>query len=139
MKQLNGWQRLWVVIVIVWACVVPMVGYTLWPVSGAVANTAVYGRMNPANVEHLFGEGLPIEDARPLEAEPAWPILKVDGHVLRFLGRVSESDKSRTARDYQTALRHVLALKRAVFAGEAFAWWAVPSASLYLVGWAVAW
>ena len=43
--RLGGWQRVWVVLVVPWALVVVLVGYSRFPTPGSVSHGEVYAGM----------------------------------------------------------------------------------------------
>ncbi len=166
--KLNGWQRLWVVVAVVWILPVLAMSYELWPPTADVTNAEVYARMKPedthrfvdydpdaATVAAIAAGATRLQPEVPPSPAPTGTIFDqlaareaaenqaqlafVDGHELKIFAGVSREDMSRIVSDYNASLRHILALKRAVFVGEAFAGWIVPAVALYALGSAVGW
>jgi hypothetical protein len=184
--KLNGWQRLWVVVAVVWMLPVLVLSYPLWPTITGVPKADVYIRMKPDDGRRLLDYnpfasigGIPdapkgitqvpsgndpfaayggaaLQNGQPLRLPPGatlvpeftdirplpgneGPVVDIDGHTVQFKKNIPQEDMNQTARAYDSILRHILALKRMAFVGEALASWMVPAVALYALGWAIGW
>ena len=157
--RVNGWQRLWVLTIGLWALVVAFFAWGLWPragtvsTAGSVSTGEVIARMDQEELAMLstaalartFGGRLLDEDGRVL---PDVDIEMVDigGHNVWFASDLSSSDRDHFAGRFSDALtnildskRRALAPRRRAVATQALAWWAIPALAVYALGWAVGW
>jgi hypothetical protein len=67
------------------------------------------------------------------------PVVDIDGHTVTFIGDIPQQEMNQTGRAFYTALRGILAHRRATLIGEAFALWALPVIALFALGWAFRW
>jgi hypothetical protein len=51
--RLNGWQRLWVLLVILWLLPVVLFSYGTWPTTGSIPKADVYKRLKPEDGRRL--------------------------------------------------------------------------------------
>ena len=140
---MKGWQRLWVVVAVIWILPVIAVTYERWPQAESITNVEVFAHMNPQ-------DRLPIDEAATLNewklggmsddaaasAMERIPSVLVDGRRFRF---GDPEDFARFTAAFDLGLKQALTSKRKAFSGEAFAAWAMPLAALYTLGWAVRW
>jgi hypothetical protein len=142
--RFNGWQRLWVVVLVLWAITVLLFGFLLWPTAMDVSHGDVFAQMQPdhvqkfASAQGVRGEGEDITDLFN-KAGQSRTTVEVGGHTLTFRADVSSEDMNRVGGEYYAALRRVLSIRRSTFVGEAITAWIIPPAALYALGWAVAW
>jgi len=165
--RLNGWQRLWVIVSVLWLVVVTLFSYLLWPTvsSGTLHSTAYdqlpremqlkffdplsfllekrVGTTDP-ETERLANEwvakqwGLPF----PEKPEDAGISVNASGHVFTFRSGVTQTEAEEMAHKYVKLVHRALADARqeGVRAGRtAFFVWVVPCLALYGLGWAIAW
>ncbi len=143
--RLNGWQRLWVVIIVAGLTPALWLAHELWPTAADMSNFDVFTRMNPEDARRLadYSDVLAAHyggyraDSSP--GTPQGPVMDVEAHTLQFIAGASRSDMNRTADSFSATLRRLLLRERIALAGEVLVWWALPSIALYLLGWAVAW
>lgn len=86
--HLNGWQRLWIVVITVYAVFVGIFAYVETPTLNDVPSSTILIDRLPANYRDLLKGFIPIDG---LQAE--FP----NGHVLRFRQGVTESQVSSVA------------------------------------------
>jgi len=156
MTRLNGWQRLWTVVVVIWLLLVLAFGYLLWPTAMSVPKSDVYVSIPPASGRGLIdyydilapkqgGQSEPLVGADVTDwfakyaTENQGPTVHIDGHILQFRKGVSENTMSQLSGDYYGALHRILTVKRSKFVGAVFVSWILPVIVLYLLGWAIAW
>ena len=132
--QLNRWQRLWIVSLVVWTLVVEALAYSAWPTTESVQPDEVYVHMPRSTKWALSDAGEP-DTFGPQEG----PIIDIESHSVRFLAGVPDDKMTTTMNAYSAALHEALRAKRLRDAQRWFAVWAVPAVALYIVGWAVGW
>jgi hypothetical protein len=132
--RLNGWQRLWIVSLVLWTLVVEALAYSTWPTSDSIRPDDVYARM-PRSTKWVLRDAGEPDPLVPKEG----PIIDVDSHRVRFLSGVPDHKMTTTVNAYSAALREALRAKRYRDAKKWFAVWAVPPVALDLAGWAVGW
>jgi hypothetical protein len=144
--RLNGWQRLWVAVTLMWLCVVLVLGYGLWPTSASVSKGDVYARMSEASAKWLidFYDVLAAQAGGRSEQPDGFipdkgETVDIGGHLVQFAAGATEADMKRVAGEYYAALRQALAARRIKFAVQSVAFFSVPAVCLYLFGWSVAW
>jgi hypothetical protein len=138
--RLNGWHRLWLVAVALWALLIAALAYARWPTAASVEPDDVYARM-PRSTKWILrdaGEPLfrPTRDIRPPSDSI---IIDIDGHSVAFLAGAPDDTVTTTVNAYSAALRETMHANRVRYAQELFAWWAAFAIALYLAGWIVAW
>jgi hypothetical protein len=138
--RLNGWHRLWLVTVAMWALLIAGLAYSTWPTAASVEPDVVYARM-PRSTKWILrdaGEPLfrPERDIRPPSDSI---IMDIEGHRVAFLAGVPDDSVATTMNAYSAALRDVVHAKRVRYAQELSALWAAPAIALYMAGWTVAW
>ena len=155
---LNGWQRLWVVLSVLWLFVVCTIGIVAWPMPASVPHGEVYLKM--VNVDHdgarfvdfvpaLTAVGAEPQKGTVVSFDPNWgtsqegphgATIDVGGHRLQLALRdMPDSDVNRAVGEYYAALRKVLVSKRITFTGQLAAVWLIPLAALYALGLSVGW
>ena len=165
--RLTGWQRLWILVSVLWLVVVALFSYLLWPtVSSDTVHSIVYDQLpremqlklfdpfsflseKPVGItdpeaERLANEwvakqwGLPF----PEKLEDAGITINVSDHVLTFRTGVTQAEAEEVAHKYVELLHRALAAarhERVQAARTAFLVWVVPCVMLYALGWAIAW
>jgi hypothetical protein len=136
--RLNGWQRLWVLITVLWMIAVVSVSYLLWPVAGSIQNSDVYAQLKPEDSQRLYDRWAKYAVPPDFIPDPGKTV-DIGGHTVQFAQGLSENDMNKTAAAYYAALQHILLVRRVEFGGEAIAAWSIPVAALYAIGWAVGW
>ena len=143
---LNGWQRLWTVLVAVWAMAAGVGGYALWPAavhysSGepltdeelrAVApelskNQSLADKLTPDERKRALELGIFVGDApgvRRVKAD--------DGTIHSFSPNATDAEIS-------AALNAGRRGRIAKYIIRVIGVWAIPAAALYAVGWSCAW
>ena len=138
--RLNGWQRLWAVVVVLGGLSLAVLAYATWPTTESVEPDEVYVRMPRSTTWVLRDAGEPLfrptQDVRPTRDST---IVDIEGHSVPFLAGAPEDQVTSTVNAYSAALREALRAKRLQYAQERFAWWAVPAVALYMAGWGVGW
>jgi len=151
--RLNGWQRLWVVVVGVWLLLILAGSYWGWPTAEYVSRADVLKQMKAGDAKQFldycdFVFEQPQQESKgqdssqscgPWSKYQAGQPVEIGGHTLQFINGLSQEQMNHTAGEYYGLLRSTLAVRRAEFAGDAFALWIVPAVALYAVGWAIGW
>jgi hypothetical protein len=128
--HLNGWRRLWLVVVVIYAAVVGVFAYVGTPTPNDVPSSTILIDRLPAEYRDLLKGFIPDDG---LQAE--FP----NGHVLKFRQGVTKSQVSSVAKAYAAVFTDALDAKRREFALLILAAWLFPSVALYGLGEGVAW
>jgi hypothetical protein len=142
--KLNGWQRLWVVVAVLWMLPVLVYVFALWPRAGAITKAQVYDRMTQEDGRRLDDYwpviaaeyGGTSSESRLHVVEPS---VNVDGYSLEFSEGTTPEDMKRTTEGFHDGLRQALLRTRLSFTGLALTVWVVPVMMLYALGWGIAW
>jgi hypothetical protein len=159
--RLNGWQRLWIVLSVLWLMVVLGVGYVRWPLtpaaftrsedrhysvkdSGTGKTLDFRGPQPPtlAQFQNIFvTEGIVPSDTAyeivqiPGLGETEFPFMTFKSEVRTMSDAEVTAAAAKLSREYVRTVHR----QQMTFTGEAFAAWVLPVAVLYLLGWAIAW
>jgi hypothetical protein len=143
--SLNGWQRLWVLVGVIYACAVAVFCFFNYPNKLTIAE-----HLGAPDVE--LGNNVPTQPVRYVQIKEKW--IKVE-HTARnkekdecvYLRNNAWSEPIRCSdlnlvdlpREFNDSDIHTLNLKRARFIGIAALFWAVPFAVIYVFGAGVGW
>lgn len=141
--KLGGWQRLWVVVAVLYLLVVAGVTWSTWPASvsheytlysriPSEARTRILNSHVKAENEQAF-----IQDART--AKDAELVEMLNSHILVFRKDLPRAEAEASARAYWAEVEHVAKENRVAHLAQAIAWWAIPLALIYALGLAVRW
>lgn len=136
--HLNGWQRLWAVVAVVWTLVVLSFTVIVRPTTATVSKDKVFARMSAVNGRTLVDFPDPTVDAVGFIPDKGATV-DIGGHVVQFAAGVTKADMERTAEDYYANLQRALTEERTQFAAVAAAYSLLPPIALYMLGWAIAW
>ena len=138
-KRLNGWQRVWVVVTILYLVPVCVVAIDSFPKARDYARTRIHDSIEAVG-RHMetTTAGYTFEGAYAVRQKYYGGLSDeeiIDRLNAKFKGKV---DFSRIELEY---LRKLDGLRgeQAKVIGYAFMWWLIPSSCLYLLGLAVAW
>ncbi|MBI3001860.1 MAG: hypothetical protein HYY46_25875 [Deltaproteobacteria bacterium] len=139
--KLNGWQRLWILVSVLWFVVVAFFTSALLP--NSVPPERVYERLPKemsAKLLKVVSNPFDIFDKSD-RAEEVGISLHVDsGDTLWFRKGVTIKEAELVANTYDELLRQSLRHERIQHLFPyAFLFWVVPCAVLYALGWAIAW
>lgn len=142
---LNGWQRLWVLIGVIYACAVAAFSFINFPNKLTISEY-----LGSSNVE--LGNFIPTEPVYYVLIKEKW--IKVD-HTAKHKNKdqciylrdnewsepISCEDFYRVdlPREFNESDRRTLTLKRAKFIGGTVLFWAIPLVALYIFGAVVGW
>jgi hypothetical protein len=132
MRRLNGWQRLWVVVLLLWAVPLGVFGWGQWPLHPR----AVSGEIRTAYHETRQWDGAEWRVIATFEDPSAefarLTVFASDGYAFRF----------HEGTDPQAAIGAVgqaLRAERAILIAKLAATWLVSGVALYAFGWSCAW
>jgi hypothetical protein len=134
--RLNGWQRLWALIGVLYGVLVVGVCYFNFPRFESVTHQG--GFYNQFSIEQrslLAGNGEFVKEQTETGQQVEFP----NGHVMTFKPGVTEEQIGTVARAYAQAVQTVLSSHRVNFTLHAVLAWLVPSLGLYAIGWGIAW
>src|SRR6266699_4210330 len=124
--QLNGWQRLWVVVTMLWLLAVLGMSYLNWPTENDVSSYEVRPRLSPAEEQVIAA------------ADPSY------GHFItpdeaELVSDPTPAEEARVLAIVRPIRRTLLREKRVKATTMAVAAWSIPVALLYALGWSVGW
>ncbi len=130
--RLSGWQRLWVVLVVIYSGIAAFLAITNFPIASRVRHThSIYRHMDSSNVEKIVQNS---EDKSGVTEEKM-----PNGHVLTFREGTSNEEIKKVARDYYAATEKIAQDQQPKFIMNAFLLWIIPSILLYILGWSIGW
>jgi hypothetical protein len=142
-KHINGWQRLWVVLVVLY--LVPVIASTLgkWPTEYKFNDAMILECIeSAARHSESTTPGLTYEKAR---AELMWDYYgsfdsKPDIWAIEGI-RSAYGDKANIVEIQDKYIDKIVNIRteQAKVFGVAVLWWLIPSALLYLIGLVIAW
>lgn len=140
--NLNGWQRLFVVVAVLWSMLVVAVAMFDWPSESHLTRAEVFAHLDPTVGGRIDGYQSPngfIPDI-PIPA-PEKVAINVAGHDLDVTADPKDRDASllAIAGAYAAAMRETLRARRMNYAGLSAAVALVPMVMLYALGYSVAW
>lgn len=143
--KLGGWQRLWVVVAVLYLLVVAGVTWSTWPTSASVSHEyTLYSRLPPEARTRILNSQVKaeneqafIQDART--AKDAELVEMPNSHMLVFRKDLPRAEAEAPARAYWAEVEHVANEHRVAHLAQAIAWWAIPLALIYALGLAVRW
>ena len=134
MSKLNGWQRLWVLVTLLWLFAVVAGSWTIFPTDERQVGSA---RALNAEVRQLFNPNpAPSENCfqyNDLQALKDCTKAKLDQEALQWK-RADEDEEKITERVDREG--HEV---QALFVAKAVAWWLIPALCVYLLGLGVWW
>jgi hypothetical protein len=137
--RLNGWQRLWLVTVVLWTAAVVLFAVLEWPTTWSISQADVVRRLPPTDARKFRDSEDRNWPSGPPGVGEAGGLVGYSGHSVRLIAGLADADRDRLARTYVAALTVALDERRSGFILEALAWWAIPVFMLYAFGWAIAW
>ncbi len=134
LSRLNGWQRLWLLVSVIYFLLVVSLTALLLPKKSDYLRTRVYDTIN------LIIKNIPeLRGSYAYQIRDAYPELSDDDVVKRihskFKGQV---DFSSIEDEYNARLAKLPSAQAEAF-GIGFLFWIVPVALTYLLGWAIGW
>ena len=143
--KLSGWQRLWIVVAVVYLMAVAVVTWSTRPTSASVSHEfTLYLHLPPEARTRILNSHVKAEneqefihDART--AKDAELVEMPNSHMLVFRKGQPRAEAEASARAYWAAIEHVANGKLIAHFAQAIAWWAIPLALLYAFGLAVRW
>jgi hypothetical protein len=156
MATLNGWLRLWVVVMVFWTVLVLSVGYVGWPSSYSLSKLEAEAEMPQEVVivdgegsNHIFPPGFDLERARSIVEEGGYEVIPLSPEGWNISGnpKVGETRDDAWHRHGEhtdvverlESERQALTDRRVTHAQFVFMTCAIPPVFLYAFGWSVGW
>lgn len=131
--NLNGWQRLFVVVGVVWLVAVAVVFCRKWPTAREISTASVCAAMDSNDAGRLCDCGA------KCSIHWDWPNGETWGRYLFFKDGILPADKDRSLHAFGVTLERILTHKRVAVAARALGFWLLPLTTLYAAGWASGW
>jgi hypothetical protein len=138
-KHLNGWQRLWVVLVVLYLVPVVLINIDALPTASDYARTRLHDSIDLAG-KHMESTtpGYTFEGSYTVR-EKYYADLTDEQIIERLHTKFKDKvDFTKIESEYHRKISG-LGTEQAKTVGYAILWWLLPSALLYLFGVAVAW
>lgn len=143
--KLGGWQRLWIVIAVLYLFVVVWVAWSTLPSPSSLSHeNALYSRLIPVARDRILNTQVKVEneqafiqDART--ATDAELVEMPNGHTLVFRKGLPRVDVEASTKAYWATVKHVANEKRITHVAQALVWWAIPLVFIYALGQAARW
>jgi hypothetical protein len=149
MKQrLNGWQRLWVLVSVLYLVLVALVTYIFWPTVETTWHRAEFIERMPAHARQHVSTAYSSQyeaDREEREVKAKYPNVEWDGRpkvlpngaVLIVKGDDFQQFNAMVA--YSEIINAEVKAQRWATVGYAALAWLVPCLALYAFGWAIGW
>jgi hypothetical protein len=149
-SELNGWQRLWVLMSVIYFFIVLAIGYSYFPTADnkfladyegeiqmnlSEQTLVILSQSHMERMTNIIGKQGTLMD-REFE-NFIW--LPTGGEIYMPPTKFTQKDKDNLLKDYRTAISNVLNKKRLIFLLYMLAFWAVPCLSLYALGFSFIW
>ena len=142
MKRLNGWQRLWVLLSLIYSIPVAVVALLQFPTTNESYHTDDFYR-------ELRKESLSKLVISPSKSKSGGSFIDPDdigtqvempnGHLLPFKKGVTDDEMRTVAREYHSITERATLNRRLRIVGYSLLAWITPCVALYLVGVGIAW
>lgn len=129
MNMLNGWQRLWVSVTIIYLGVVLVGAYIKQPTNDDVQQTEILAFISTGTLRLMAATGQDVE----------WREAVKDGISISIPPQLDATLAKAYTAEYLDAHRMALRDKRVGFLAVAFAYWTLPSLLLLVIGFLTAW
>ena len=137
--RLTGWQRLWVVVSVVYLLAVAAAVALFWPSPEITFHRDEFTRRMPAesrlSLREIYAGEYPAKEDRSDGPSVEMP----NGAVLVFTKTVPDAKMESVARDYWTIVEASSKEQRISLIGYGVLAWLVPCLGLYALGWAIGW
>jgi hypothetical protein len=134
-RRLNGWQRLWVLICVIYLIVVSLVCYVEMPKKSSIFDKWAYDMIEVVK-----------RNDPQLKDSPTWLIKSAyedinDEEIIQRIRNKFENYKSEFQKIDKRYKKQLDALpsKKLKTLGVFFLFWIIPSILLYLFGWSIGW
>lgn len=135
--NLNGWQRLWVLLCALWLIAVSVGGFLTFPSLAKLSHEKVFeDRLKPESRARL---AVPDSNGVIWDDEVGAAIEEPNGHILRVKKGLKEEEIVAVAEDYKRILERQVKKNGIAHGLMMLAYWTVPSMLIYLLGWTVGW
>jgi hypothetical protein len=130
--RLNGWQRLWVLVCILYSVLVVLFAWADYGDETRVRTSDV--QLSQSSTKAI-AIGLAMERNKQRVAKIEFP----DGTILSLDPKTPDDEQEQVAAEYWDAVESVKPSKRLRFTGLVAAFWIIPCITLYILGWAIGW
>jgi hypothetical protein len=143
--KLGGWHRLWVVIAFLYLVILMGVAWSTRPEPASIPHQAAFYAHLPPEVQSRIlnsqidptKERIFIQDAK--NTSNAILVEMPNNHILVFRKDLAQSDAEASARAYWDSVESQASNERLGHFFYAAAWWVMPVALVYALGWAIGW
>jgi len=130
-RRLDGWWRLFIVLVAVHACLVGIYAWTVWPdVSQIKISLALINELSPKALE---------ASQRINIAVPTRHVTVANGDGFEVAGDLTPEQVNLVIAEFNRALNAELSERRLKLAQKCLLLWLIPSAFVCALGFALAW
>lgn len=135
--KLNGWQRLWVLLCILYFILVVGVTISTFPNPSDVANEEIFEKQLSQKSRSMLA--MPDAKGTIWDDQVGFDVKMPNGYILRFKKGQKENEVQNAAHEYYELLEHQANKNIFVHIMLALFWWAFPSTSFYILGWSIGW
>jgi hypothetical protein len=131
-KNLNGWQRLWVLTSLIYLAFVIFIAVVDFPSSkkGIVWDDEIIKNLSAKTLEII---------AKADKSSQKWNVDLNNGYKVNVPVNTTEADLEYIAKDYNESIRKITNSKRMPFIGTMMFVWLIPCLAVYVLGLSLYW
>ena len=136
-SELNGWQRLWILMSVIYLLFVLVKGYADFPTADNtfLSDNEILKYLSDQTLQMLSDEGETIGRFSKIKEKFVLPT----GQEIYLSTKFTPKDKDNLYNDYEKAISNIVNKKRIVFLLYMLAFWAIPCLSIYAIGLSFHW
>jgi hypothetical protein len=137
-SELNGWQRLWLLMSVIYLLFVLVIGYTNFPTANntLLADNEILKNLSDKTLLMLAAEG---ETTGSFVSNIKEKFVLPTGQEIYLSTKFNSKDKDNLYKDYEIAIANIVNKKRIVFLLYMLAFWVIPCLSIYAIGLSFRW
>lgn len=140
LKNLNGWQRLWIVTSVMYLFVVIFLAVVSFPSPENYTDSdKILKTLSTKSLEILAGKSRGVLDKLADEQSKQILVKYQNDQVLEFFPSTNKIDIEYVSKDYCDSVNKLTNTKRIMFSSQMFFAWIIPCIILYLLGLSINW
>jgi hypothetical protein len=136
-SEFNGWQRLWLLMSVIYLLFVLVIGYTNFPTANNtfLADNEILKNLSDKTLLMLADEGETVGLVSNIKEKFVLPT----GQEIYLSIKFDSKEKDNLYKDYEKAIANIVNKKRIIFLLYMLAFWVIPCLSIYALGLSFRW